>query len=454
MAQHNEIAFEDELCAYLRANGWLYSVDDTGYDRERALYPADILGWLNNTQPDQLTKVIKPGTRTTEAQQRHLLDRIVKVLDTPMANGGGTLNLLRKGFSHLSAKFQMCQFKPESTLNLVTTADYEAVRVRVMRQVHFSTADQRSVDLVVFVNGLPVATLELKTDFTQSVADAINQYKTTRAPKDPGSNRVQPLFVSGARALVHFAVSNTEVWMTTQLAGDATRFLPFNRGTEDGGAGNPPSTHSSPSAYLWERVLQRGALLTILGRFMYIKNETTTDPISGQISRTAALRFPRFHQWEALTAITDAVTTEGPGHRYLIQHSAGSGKTDTIAWTAHRLARLQVDNRKVFDSVIVVTDRNLLDAQLQEAIRQIDNDSGIVEAIDRAGRGGTSKSGQLAKALTAGKLIVVVTIQTFPFARAEKRGRTRVCGARCSRSSPTRRTPRSPGRSQPSSRPS
>jgi len=421
MAQHNEIAFEDELCAHLHTHGWLYSPDDTGYDRERALYPADILGWLHDTQPDQLTKLIKPGTPNTDALQSQLLDRIVKVLDTPMANGGGTLNLLRKGFSHLSGKFLMCQFKPESTLNPATTADYEAVRVRVMRQVHFSTADQRSVDLVVFVNGLPVATLELKTDFTQSVTDAINQYKTTRAPKDPGTQKVQPLFVSGARALVHFAMSNTEVWMTTQLAGNATRFLPFNRGTDDGGAGNPPSTHSSPTAYLWERVLQRDALLTILGRFMYIKNETSTDPITGQISRTATLRFPRFHQWEALTTITAAVTTEGPGHRYLIQHSAGSGKTDTIAWTAHRLARLQVDNHKVFDSVIVVTDRNVLDAQLQEAIRQIDNDQGIVETIDRAGRGGTSKSGQLAKALTAGKLIVVVTIQTFPFAMAEIR---------------------------------
>ena len=163
----------------------------------------------------------------------------MKVLDTPLDNGGGTLNLLRKGFSHLSAKFQMCVFRPESTLNEKRNADYAAVRVRVMRQVHFSTADQRSVDLVFFVNGLPVATAELKTDFTQTVSDAINQYKTSRLPKDPATGAVQPLFVSGARALVHFAVSNDEVWMTTKLAGETTHFLPFNRGTEDGGAGNP-----------------------------------------------------------------------------------------------------------------------------------------------------------------------------------------------------------------------
>jgi type I restriction enzyme R subunit len=419
MAQHNEVEFENELCRHLEAHGWLYSADDAGYDRERALFPEDVLGWLEATQPDQLARVVKGSAK----DESLLLDRLVKVLDTPMENGGGTLNVLRNGFSHLSAKLRMCQFRPESTLNAKTVEDYTLVRVRVMRQVHFSTADQRSVDLVLFVNGLPVATLELKTDFTQSVADAIEQYKTSRQPKDPGTHKVQPLFGSGSRALVHFAVSNDEVWMTTRLAGDKTRFLPFNRGTEDGGAGNPLNPDGSPTAYLWERVLQRDSWLTILGRFMYIKHETSTDPISGHVAKSSSLRFPRYHQWEAVTQLTEAVVQEGPGHRYLVQHSAGSGKTDSISWTAHRLARLQVDNEKVFDSVIVVTDRNVLDAQLQDAIKQIDNDQGIVVAIDRdvAARAGGSKSGLLAKALTDGKLIIVVTIQTFPFAMDEIR---------------------------------
>jgi type I restriction enzyme, R subunit len=342
----------------------------------------------------------------------------VKVLDTPMESGGGTLNVLRKGFAHVGAKFTVCQFRPESTFNEKTVEDYAKVRLRVMRQVHFSTADQRSVDLVLFVNGLPVATLELKTDFTQSVADAIQQYKTTRQPKDPDTKRVQPLFGFGTRALVHFAASNDEVWMTTKLAGDKTYFLPFNRGTEEGGAGNPLNPNGSPTSYLWERVLHRDAWLNILGRFMYIKHETTTDPISGKPSKSSTLFFPRFHQWEVVSNITTAVAAEGPGHRYLIQHSAGSGKTDSIAWTAHRLARLQVENDKVFDSVIVVTDRNVLDAQLKDAITQIDNDQEIVVAIDRAGG---SKSMGLATALQAGKLIIVVTIQTFPYAMAEIR---------------------------------
>lgn len=239
MAQHNEIEFEKELAEHLGAHGWKYSPNDTGYDKERALFPEDVLGWLADTQPDQLEKVVKPGSKDVEKQQAQLLDRIVKVLDTPLENGGGTLNLLRKGFSHLAAKFQMCVFKPESTLNAKRNADYAAVRVRVMRQVHFSTAGNQSVDLVFFVNGLPAATAELKTDFTQTVADAITQYRTSRLPKDPVSGKLQPLFTSGARGLVHFAVSNDEVWMTTRLSGEKTHFLPFNRGSETGGAGNP-----------------------------------------------------------------------------------------------------------------------------------------------------------------------------------------------------------------------
>jgi len=423
MAQHNEIEFEKEIAEYLAAYGWLYSPDDTGYDKERALVPEDILGWLADTQPDQLEKVVKPGSKDLAKQQTQLLDRIVKVLDVPLENGGGTLNLLRKGFSHLAAKLAMCQFQPETTLNAKRNADYAAVRLRVMRQVYFSTADQRSVDLVFFVNGLPVATAELKTDFTQTIADAMNQYRTSRLPKDPVTGKPQPLFESGARALVHFAVSNDEVWMTTKLAGDKTHFLPFNRGTETGGAGNPLNPNGSRTSYLWERILQRDAWLNILGRLMYINHETSTDPISGKTIKSSTLRFPRFHQWEAVTELTAAVTTEGVGKRYLIQHSAGSGKTDSIAWTAHRMARLQVDNQKIFDSVIVVTDRNVLDAQLQDAIKQIDNDQGIVVAIDRdeAAKAGASKSGLLAKALTDGKLIIVVTIQTFPFAMDEIR---------------------------------
>jgi type I restriction enzyme, R subunit len=407
LADFHEIAFETELCEYLAKHGWLYSVNDDGYDRERTLFPKDVIGWLEDTQPDELARVVKPGPH--EAKQRdQLLDRLVKVLDSPLANGGGTINVLRGGFQTAPARFTMSEPKPESTKNPATVKRHQQVRLRVMRQLHFSTADTRSIDLVFFVNGIPVATAELKTDYTQSVAEAIRQYKKDRLPKDKGTGHVQPLLGFGNRAVVHFAVSNDEVWMTTRLAGDDTHFLPFNMGC-DGGAGNPPNPNGSATSYLWERVLQREAWLNILHRFVLIDG--------------ARIVFPRFHQWEAVTNLVETTAVEGPGHRYLIQHSAGSGKTNSISWTAHRLARLQVDNQPVFDSVIVVTDRNVLDSQLQAAIRQIDRDTGFVATIDvdAARREGGSKSDLLAKTLQDGKRIIVVTIQTFPHAMEEIR---------------------------------
>lgn len=264
----------------------------------------------------------------------------------------------------------MAQFRPETSLNETTTAHYKAMRVRVVRQVHFSTADRRCIDLVLFVNGLPVATVELKTDFTQSLDEAINQYKRGRHPLTNG--RVEPLLSFGHRALVHFAVSNHLAAMTTRLEGEATQFLPFNIGF-DSGAGNPPGTNGrSSTAYLWERVWEKHAWLNVIGRMMIVQAKEEWDVTTGTSVRRTSMLFPRFHQWEAVTNITGAVSEEGIGRRYLIEHSAGSGKTNTIAWTAHRLARLHVDDRKVFDSVIVVVDRTVLDSQLQDAIRQID----------------------------------------------------------------------------------
>ncbi|MGJ7442195.1 type I restriction endonuclease subunit R [Aquipuribacter sp. MA13-6] len=409
MAGHHERAFEDELCAHLEAHGWLYSPGDAGYDRELALYPADVFGWLAETQPEQYAKAVTVGGPQEAQQQRLVLNRLVKVLDMPLANGGGVISVLRNGFTSTPAKFVMSEPRPESTKNPTTVERHEAVRLRVMRQVHFSTADNRSIDLVFFVNGIPVATAELKTDFTQSVGDAIAQYRTDRRPKDKGTGRVQPLLGFGNRAVVHFAMSNDEVWMTTRLQGEDTWFLPFNTGHSDGASGNPANPAGSATSYLWDRVLQREAWLDILHRFVLVDGEK--------------IIFPRYHQWEAVTKLIEAAAAEGPGHRYLIQHSAGSGKTNSISWTAHRLARLQVDDEPVFDSVIVVTDRNVLDSQLQAAIRQIDRGTGFVATIDAdaARRAGGSKSGLLARHLMDGKRIIVVTIQTFPFAMAEIR---------------------------------
>ncbi|MEU7714464.1 DEAD/DEAH box helicase family protein [Micromonospora chalcea] len=416
--QSREEQFEAEICEHLAAHGWLYSPNDAGYDAERALFPEDVLGWLEDTQPEQLAKVVKIGSASEGKQRQHVLDAIEKRLDAPMSHGGGTLNVLRRPISHVNATLRMCQFKPATTLNAKTVEDYGKVRLRVMRQVHFSPAkgDNRAIDLVFFVNGLPVATLELKTYFKQDVRSAIDQYKHDRDPKG------QPLLGHGNRALVHFAVDDDEVWMTTRLAGSKTFFLPFNRGTADGGKGNPPNPDGEATAYLWERVLQRDSWLNILGALMFNRHEESVDPINGRTSKKSTILFPRFHQWEAVTSLVEAARAEGPGHRYLIQHSAGSGKTNSIAWTAHRLARLHdADNAKVFDTVLVITDRTVLDDQLQEAVRQVDNQPNLVVTIDdtEVRRAGGSKSKALADALRDKRLIVVVTIQTFPFVRKE-----------------------------------
>ncbi|MFH8219600.1 type I restriction endonuclease subunit R [Streptomyces sp. NPDC018057] len=430
MADHNEAVFEKEICEYLRDHGWLYSANDHdggGYDRERALFPADLFAWLEATQKPAFEKALKAA-----GSQAKFLDVLTAALDRPLEHGGGTLNILRNGVQFIGGgRLKMAQFRPETSLNATSTAQYEAMRVRVVRQVHFSTADQRSIDLVFFVNGLPVATAELKTDFTQSLNEAVNQYKQDRNPLTNG--RPEPLLSFGHRALVHFAVSNDLAAMTTKLEGDKTHFMPFNTGF-DSGEGNPPGADGqSATAYLWERVWEKHAWLNIVGRLMIVQTKEEWDVSTGTSVRRMSMLFPRFHQWEAVTNIVNAVREEGVGQRYLIEHSAGSGKTNTIAWTAHRLARLHIDDRKVFDSVIVVVDRTVLDTQLQDAIRQIDGTGKIVATIgpeDVRKAGAKSKSGLLAQALKNGELIIVVTLQTFPYALDEIRSDAGLKGKR------------------------
>jgi type I restriction enzyme R subunit len=412
-----EKAFEDEICAHLAANGWLYS-PTAGYDKSRALIPEDVFAWLQETQPVEWGKVVKPSMSQAEQAKAkdQLLDRLVKVLDLPLDAGGGTLHVLRNGFKKTPASFAMCEFRPSTTLNPAALARHEAVRLRVMRQVYYSSKSTTSIDLVLFVNGLPVATLELKTDNVQSIGDAIAQYRNDRDPKG------EPLLGFANRCLVHFAVSNDAVAMTTRLAGKRTHFLPFNRG-HAGASGNPVNAHGAASSYLWEQVLQREAWLHIIGKLLHLETRTNIDPITGEASKTTTLLFPRFHQWELVTRLLDTVREEGTGHKYLAMHSAGSGKTNSIAWSAHGLATLHdAQNQKVFNTVIVVTDRTVLDDQLQAAVKQIEGRDGTVAMInaDEVRKAGspdvTSKSGLLAQELLAGRLIVIVTMQTFPFA--------------------------------------
>ncbi|MGQ9350702.1 type I restriction endonuclease subunit R [Mycolicibacterium gilvum] len=422
--QHHEAAFESEICNYLSEHGWLYSPTDEGYDKELALFPDDVFDWLAASQPEQLAKRVKPEL-TGEALKKAragVLATLVKQLGADPKSSGGTLSVLRRGFKDLNAQFAMCQFRPNTTLNETTKARHDAVRLRVMRQVYYSMQHSNSIDLVFFVNGIPVATAELKTDLSvQNVTDAVLQYKHHRLPKG------EPLLQFGSRALVHFAVSNSEVQMTTRLAGKDTVFLPFNRGNH-GHAGNPANPHGSATAYLWQQILDRDTWLDILGRFLHLQIDEKIDPVTNKKVRTQRMLFPRYHQWDVVTRLVADARRKGPGQRYLVQHSAGSGKTNSISWLSHRLSVLHDDaNKPVFDSVIVITDRNVLDAQLQEAIRQIDRTPGVVAHI--AGLGG-AKSQELADALTGGTKIIIVTIQTFPYAlqliqeQADLKGKT------------------------------
>jgi type I restriction enzyme R subunit len=334
-----------------------------------------------------------------------LLDRIRKQLDDR-----GTLDLLRHGVELIGLRqpITLAQFRPAMAMNPDIVTRYATNRLRVVRQVRYSSANENCLDLVLFLNGLPMATAELKTDFTQSVEDAIDQYRYDRHPR-PRAQAFEPLLSFPSGALVHFAVSNSEVHMTTLLAGPATRFLPFNKG-DHGAKGNPPS-NGHRTSYLWEEVWQRNSWLEIIGRYLVTPRDNK--------KKIKSIIFPRYHQLDATRKLQVAVLGEGAGGKFLIQHSAGSGKTNSIAWSAHFLADLHdANNEKLFSTVIVISDRTVIDAQLQDALFDFQRITGVVATIKSEG---ASKSGQLAEALAAGKKIVVCTIQTFPFALEEVR---------------------------------
>lgn len=401
MSLHKEISFENEICDHLANHGWLHADggDHTLYDRSRALFPPDLVTWVQESQPDAWETLTKQQGSAAEAT---LLDRVRTQLDQR-----GTIDVLRNGVELFGPKkpLQVVQFKPALAINQDILDRYEANRLRVVRQVRYSRHNENSIDLVLFLNGLPVATAELKTDFTQSVGDAVDQYRYDRDPR-PKGQEPEPLLSFPNGALVHFAVSNSEVQMTTRLAGNKTFFLPFNLGN-NGGSGNPPNPSGGHrTAYLWEQVWEREGWLEILGRYLIAERDK-----KGQIDKVI---FPRYHQLDATRKLREAVLRDGAGTKYLIQHSAGSGKTNSIAWTAHFFSELHDgENRKLFDSVIVVSDRNVIDAQLQEVLFGFQRKAGVVATI--TGKSG-SKSGELAEALSGDKKIVVGTIQTFPFA--------------------------------------
>ena len=414
----NEAAFESVIEAHLLANGYV-AVANNGFDRERAIFPQTALGFIRETQPDEWSRL--EAQLGGQAGEQVLADLCKRMDDQ------GTLAVLRHGFKCYGRTLRIAYFKAAHALNPELEAAFAANRVGVTRQLRFSPNSEQSLDVVLSVNGIPVATLELKNPLTgQTIEDARRQYQRDRDPR-------VPIFAFKRRTLVHFAVDTESVLMTTRLAGGATRFLPFDKG-DGGGAGNPPDPQgrSYRTAYLWEEVLERDSLLDLLARFLHVQQEEKRDE-QGRRARVETLIFPRYHQLQAVRLLVDLARREGVGHNALIEHSAGSGKSNTIAWLAHRLASLHdANDARIFDSVIVVTDRIVLDQQLQDTIYQFEHKHGVVQKVDESSR-------QLAEALESRVPVVITTLQKFPFVSRQLLKMAEDRGEQATGTLPTRR---------------
>ena len=392
--QYLESAFESAIELHLLQAGGYERGSPDAFDRDRGLDPGVFLSFVQATQPKEwayLEQIQKDKAAET------LLDDLCKALDSEHE---GCLKVLRHGFKCFGKLFRAAYFRPASGLNPETQRLYAANRLALTRQLRYSPRHNKALDLAISLNGIPIATAELKNHLTgQTWRDAVKQYEDNRDAKDL-------VFQFKKRALVHFAVDPDEVYMTTRLAGKATQFLPFNLG-DGGGAGNPENPAGYRTWYLWEQVWQRDSLLEIMARFVHLEIEDKM--VGGYRVHKEKMIFPRYHQLAAVHKLVDTAQAEGVGHNYLIEHSAGSGKSNTIAWLVHRLASLHDDqDRKVFDSVVVVTDRLVLDQQLQNTIYQFEHKQGVVVKIEE-------DSAQLAAALAHGTPIVVTTLQKFPF---------------------------------------
>ncbi len=362
------------------------------YDRALCLLSRDVVDFVLATQPKEWQKLAQHHGSAVKEQ---FLKRLAVEIERR-----GVLDVLRSGIKDSGCKFRLAYFRPASGLNEETRRLHAANLFAVVRQLHYSEKNEKSLDLVLFLNGIPIFTAELKNPLTaQDVQDGMRQYKTDRDPREP-------LFAYG-RCLAHFAVDADLVYVTTHLAGKATRFLPFNQG-KYGGAGNPPAPPTRKgyaTAYLWEETWARDSVLDLVRQFIH---EVEEEDEKGRKTGKRFLIFPRYQQLDAVRKLVAHARMAGAGQRYLVQHSAGSGKSFTIAWLAHQLATLHdAADQRVFDSIVVVTDRRVLDRQLQSTMRQFEQTLGVVENIDTTSR-------QLKEALEAGKTIIVTTLQKFP----------------------------------------
>ena len=393
---HTEQHFENEIEHSLLTEGGYQQGLAKDYEKSTALFPADVVAFIQTTQP-------KLWARLEMLFKDKAQDELIKALNQEL-NIKGSLNVLRNGFRVANRTAKMAYFAPNSTLNETSQQQYDANIIKITRQV--ITEYNERIDMVISVNGIPVSTIELKNEMSATgwtVEDAKYQYRKERNPQGK-------LFEFKKRSLVHFAVDTQEVYMTTKLEGESTRFLPFNRGFNDG-KGNPPVENDVRTAYLWREVLRKDSLMELIGRFLHLSREERkirTDSGFRYVTSESMI-FPRFHQLDAVRKLIAHTKTHGAGKNYLIQHSAGSGKSNTIAWLAHHLASLHnASDEKIFNSVIIVTDRVVLDRQLQETVAQFEQTDGVVQKIDK-------DTHQLTAALAANVPIIITTIQKFPY---------------------------------------
>ena len=392
MPTYDETDFENHIEAHLNRSGYR-SRQSTRYNKSLCLIPEDTLDFIRDTQPNEYEKLKRQYGERTSIQ---LLNRVSKQVESR-----GVLDVLRKGIKDRGCHFNLTYFRPSSGMNPDHQELYAQNRFSLIRQLKYSQKDEKLIDMALFLNGLPLVTMELKNSLTgQTVTDAEKQYRTDRGPGEP-------LF-QFKRCLVHFAVGNEKVSMTTRLQRDETRFFPFNKGIE-----NPVNSDGHKTAYLWEDILQPDNLMELINNFIH-EQETTEKVYDLDIggvrdAKDTVLVFPRYHQLDVIRKLQEAIVEEGVGRNYLIQHATGSGKSNSIAWLAHLLTHLYRspdDTKRIFDSVIVVTDRRVLDKQLQDTIKQVEQVDGVVHPVE-----GTSA--QLRGFLENSKDIIISTIQKF-----------------------------------------
>ncbi|MDY2997753.1 MAG: DEAD/DEAH box helicase family protein [Faecalimonas sp.] len=394
-------------------NGWRISKNDDGFDTNTALYMPDFIEYLTETAPEKIEKMQSNLAVNWENNLRHALVKSLEI--------NGTVLTLRKGFFMAGYQNIICSgHYPDDPRLDDQKKFYDKNILRVMHQVHYQTAGNKSLDLVFFINGIPVATAEVKTELTQTVYDAIDEYQKERRPIEPGTKRKNYLLMYKRGAVVHFAISEDEIWMCTNLEPEKPRFLPFNKGY-NGHAGNKPKDKESdeyPTSYFWDEICRKDNWIRIFHNFVFEEVERKTDA-NGKLRESRIQIFPRFHQWDVVTKCMDDVRKKGVGQKYLIEHSAGSGKTETITWLAHELIRqMNKNSEKLFSSVIVVTDRIGLDTNIKNTITQLKKTVGLIEMIGGDGmkKISVAKKTQLANALHDKREIIVVTLQTFPHA--------------------------------------